>query len=120
MRQNEQDKKAGKTAMKALREERKPFIKAASAKMKLQKKAIKTILAQLKDGAQTIPVIAEKTGASTAETLWYMAALKKYGEIKEAEKDGDYFKYELAESAAAELIDCKRSQGTASAVLPST
>jgi len=53
-------------------------------------------LDQLKEGAQTVPTIAAATGASTAETLWYMASLKKYGEIKEAEKDGGYFKYELA------------------------
>ena len=93
MSQHEQDKKA---AMKVLREERKTLIKAASAKMKRQKKAIQAILDQLKDGAQTVPIIAAAIGASTAETLWYMAALKKYGEIKEAEKDGCYFKYQLA------------------------
>ena len=96
MRQPEQDNQTKKAAMKALREERKPLIKAASAKMKLQKKAIDAILDQLKNGAQTVPTIAAATGASTAETLWYMAALKKYGEIKEAEKDGGYFKYQLA------------------------
>ncbi|MBC2709521.1 MAG: winged helix-turn-helix domain-containing protein [Desulfosarcina sp.] len=96
MSQSEQDKQAKKAAMKGLRVERKTFIKVASAKMKLQKKAIQAILDQLKNGAQTVPAIAAATGASTAETLWYMAALKKYGEIKEAEKDGGYFKYELA------------------------
>ncbi len=96
MRQPEQDNPAKKAAMKTLREERKTLIKAASTKMKRQKKAIQAILDQLKDGAQTVPTIAAATGASTAETLWYMAALKKYGEIKEAEKDGGYFKYQLA------------------------
>jgi predicted transcriptional regulator len=96
MRQPEQDQQAKKEAMKTLREERKTLIKAASTKMKCQKKAIVAILDQLKEGAQTVPTIAAATGASTAETLWFMAALKKYGEIKEAEKDGAYFKYELA------------------------
>lgn len=81
--------------MKKLREERKPFVKTASAKMKIQKKAIQAIKDQLKQGAKTVPAIAAATGASTAETLWYVAALKKYGEIKEAEKDGGYFNYEL-------------------------
>ena len=96
MSQREQDKQAGKAAMKALREERKTFIKTASAKMKRQRKAIQTIRDQLKDGPQTVPAIAAASGASTAETLWYVAALKKYGEIKEAEKDGGYVKYQLA------------------------
>ncbi len=41
MSQSEQDKQAKKAAMKKLREERKTFIKAASAKMKVQKKAIR-------------------------------------------------------------------------------
>lgn len=91
----EQDKQAEKTAMKELREERKSFIKGASAKMKIQKKAIQAIKDQLKHGAQTVPAIAAGTGATAAETLWYLAALKKYGEVKEAEKDGGYFKYHL-------------------------
>jgi predicted Rossmann fold nucleotide-binding protein DprA/Smf involved in DNA uptake len=96
MRQPEQDKQAEKAAMKKLREDRRPFIKAASAKMKIQKKTIQAILDQLKDGPQTVPAIAAATGGTTAETLWYVASLKKYGEIKEAQKDGGYFKYELA------------------------
>lgn len=96
MRQPEPDKQAKKAAMKTLREERKTMINAASTKMKRQKKTIQAILDQLKDGAQTVPTIAAVTGVSTAETLWYMAALKKYGEIKEAEKDGGYVKYQLA------------------------
>jgi lysophospholipid acyltransferase (LPLAT)-like uncharacterized protein len=105
MSQSEQDKQAKKAAMKKLREGRKILIKAATAKMKVQKKAIGAILDQLKNGAQTAPTIALATGAATAETLWYMAALKKYGQIKEAEKDGDYFKYELAKAETGDLSD---------------
>jgi hypothetical protein len=95
MSQRERDKQAGKAAMKKLREERKAFVKAASVKMKIQKKAIQAVKDQLREGAQTVPAIAAATGATTAETLWYVAALKKYGEIKEVEKDGGYFNYEL-------------------------
>jgi len=96
MHQPEQDKQAERAAMKKLREDRKPFIKAATAKMQVQKKKIQAIKAQLKDEPQTIPAIAAAAGGTTAETLWYVASLKKYGEVKEAEKDGGYFKYELA------------------------
>ena len=95
MSQSEQDKKAKKEVMKKLRESRKVFIKAASDKMKAQKKVIGAIKDQLKDGAKTVPEIASATGTSNAETLWFVATLKKYGEIKEAEKDGSYFKYAL-------------------------
>jgi hypothetical protein len=72
-----------------------PLSKPLQPKCKSRKK-IQAIKAQLKDGPQTVPAIAAATGGTTAETLWYVASLKKYGEIKEAEKDGGYFKYELA------------------------
>ena len=31
------------------------------------------------------------------ETLWYIATMKKYGQIVEAEKEGAFFKYSLNE-----------------------
>ena len=105
MSRSDQDTKAKKEAMRELRESRKTFIKAASAKMKGQKEAIKGIKDQLKDGARTVPEIAAATGASAAETLWFIAALKKYGLIQEAEKDGSYFKYALAGVKAEEIAE---------------
>jgi hypothetical protein len=105
MSQNEPDKNAKNEAMKKLHESRKAFIKAASTKMKAQKKVIGAIKNQLKDGARTVPEIAAATGTSTAETLWFVATLKKYGEIKEAEKDGSYFKYALTGLEEAETSD---------------
>ncbi|MGB5985648.1 MAG: hypothetical protein WBG37_10115 [Desulfobacterales bacterium] len=92
-----EDKSSAKAALKALRGARKPLIKAATVQMKRQKKAIQAITDQLQGGAQTVPEIAAATGASSAETLWYVAALKKYGRVKEVEKDGGYFKYALSE-----------------------
>jgi predicted transcriptional regulator len=95
MSDSEQDKKEKKEAMKELRESRKTYIKSSTAKMKIQKKAIKAIEDHLKEGAWTVPEIAAAAGISAAKALWYVATLKKYGVIKEAEKDGSYFKYEL-------------------------
>ena len=105
MSDSEQDKKEKKEAMKKLRESRKTLIKAASAKMKIQKKTIKAIEDHLKEEARTVPEISAATGISAAETLWYVATLKKYGVIKEAEKDGTYFKYELAEGESTAAPD---------------
>ena len=105
MSQNEQDKKEKKEAMKKLRESRKAYIKAASAKMKAQKKVKGAIKDLLKDGARTVPDIAAATGTSTVEILWFIATLKKYGEIKEAEKDGSYFKYALTGLEEAQVSD---------------
>jgi hypothetical protein len=40
-----------------------------------------------------------------------VAALKKYGEIKEAEKDGGYFKYELTAVETGSPINPERTAG---------
>jgi predicted Rossmann fold nucleotide-binding protein DprA/Smf involved in DNA uptake len=105
MSKNEQDKKDKKEAMKKLRASRKVFIKSASAKMKAHKKVIGAIKDQLQQEAKTVPEIAAATGTSPAETLWFVATLKKYGEIKEAEKDGSYFKYALTGHTEAEATN---------------
>ncbi len=97
MSQNNQDKKAKREALKKLRNSRKEWITRAAAKVKEQKKALKAIKGQLKEGVETVPRIAEATGIPADRVLWYIAALKKYGEISEAEKDGGYFRYVLIE-----------------------
>ena len=96
MTQTEKDMAESKEAKKKLRLARKEKITAASATLKKQKKAIKAIKEILKDGSRTIPKLAEETGFPTSEALWYIMALKKYGEVVEGEKDGGYFQYELA------------------------
>jgi predicted transcriptional regulator len=105
MGQNNEVKMAGKGAMQKLRESRKASIQAATNKMKVQKKAIKAIKEQLKNQALTVPEIAAATGAAAAETLWYIAALKKYGQVIEAEKEGGYFKYALSGEQTTENHD---------------
>lgn len=88
-----------KEALKALRQRRREFVQAASARMRAQKKIIASIKAHLEKDAGTIPEIAAATGNTPAETLWYVAALKKYGQVVEVQKDGDFFKYALSEAA---------------------
>ena len=46
-----------------------------------------------------MPELAAATGMPADEVLWYMAALKKYGEVVEAEKCGGYFRYTLVGGA---------------------
>lgn len=81
-----------KAGLKQLREIRKDTIAASAARMKEQKKVIKAIKAQLQQ-PKTVPEIAEATGIPSSTVLWYVSALKKYGEVKETEKDGRYFRY---------------------------
>ncbi len=89
------EKEARKEAMKALRKDRKQQIAAASAKMKEQKKAVKAIREALGGDGATVPLVAEQTGMPSAEVVWYLATMKKYGEIVEGEKEGAYFRYKL-------------------------
>ena len=91
-----------KDAMKKLRLTRSAWVKKASAAVKSQKTSLKSIREQLEKGAGTIPELADATGMPAHEVLWFMAALKKYGEIVEAEKEGAYFRYALAETVLHE------------------
>lgn len=88
--QSESDKK---TALKQLRQERRQSIKKASAAMKRQRTTIKAIEASLSGGAATIPDIAARAGIATDEALWFIATMKKYGQVVEEGKDGSYYRY---------------------------
>ena len=91
-----ENKKLDKDAMKNLRAERRAWVENAQKSIKSQSQIIKQIKGQISDTAKTIPDIAQATGMPTAQVSLYIAGLKKYGEVVEAEKDGDYFKYGLA------------------------
>jgi predicted transcriptional regulator len=103
MSQTDKQKKEKKAAMKRLRQERKQKIKEIAATMKAQKEAVEAIKEQMKNDVGTVPQIARETGISPDKVLWYIAALKKYGEISEAEKDGGYFQYVLAPGPPEEI-----------------
>jgi len=103
MRRNTKQKKAKKDTMKRLRQERKKKIIEIATLVQSQKIAVKAIKEQLKNDVGTVPQIARETGISPDKVLWYIAALKKYGEINEAEKDGGYFRYVLTEGPPEEI-----------------
>ncbi len=115
MSQTDKQKKEKKAAMKMLRQERKQKIKEIAATMKAQKEDVKAIKEQMKNDVGTVPSIARETGISADKVLWYIAALKKYGEIIEAEKDGGYFRYVLTADPLEEIPNGQpdRSQDTA-------
>jgi len=102
MSEGSEEKTEEKEAMKKLRAARKQTIKAAAARMKKQRKAIKAIRGQLADQGGTVPEIGEATGIPSSEVLWYLAGLKNYGQILEGEKDGSYFRYEWVGSVPEE------------------
>ncbi|ROQ89814.1 helix-turn-helix domain-containing protein [Desulfosoma caldarium] len=86
-----------KETLKRLRTLRQDTVQRVAAQVKAQKKCIASIKSALRDGPKTVPEIAEATGLSPQETLWWIASLKKYGMIFERDKSGAYFTYGLAE-----------------------
>lgn len=88
-----------KEALKALRQQRKATIDRARKLIKDQNRQIAAIKSQLKKESRTIPEIAAALSMSASEVLIFVAALRKYGEVVEGAKDGDYFRYQLAANA---------------------
>src|SRR4030042_6867104 len=91
---------ADKTALKKLKAARKEQIAAATARRKEQRRAVKAIKQQLEEAELTVPEIAAATGLPGSEVLWYVATLKKYGEILGGAKDGGYYRYRLGQAPA--------------------
>lgn len=91
---------ADKTALKQLKAARKEQIAAATVRMKEQRRAVKAIKAHLERAELTVPEIAAATGLPGSEVLYYVATLKKFGEILEGPKDGGYYRYRLGQAPA--------------------
>jgi predicted Rossmann fold nucleotide-binding protein DprA/Smf involved in DNA uptake len=79
--------------MKALRRACKERIERVSERVRDQKKSLKAIQAQLEKAARTVPELATATGMATDVVLWYVATMKKYGQVAEVEKDDGYYRY---------------------------
>jgi Fic family protein len=94
------ERAADKTALKQLKAARKEQIAAATTRMKEQRRAVKAIKARLEGGELTVPEIAAATGLPASKVLYYVATLKKYGEILEGPKDGGYYRYRLGPAPA--------------------
>lgn len=84
--------------LRALRKER---ISLNSKRLAIQNKNLKKIKESLSDSDKTVPQIAEDTGIPAHEVLYFIATMKKYGEILEGAKDGVYFHYILSERLQA-------------------
>jgi hypothetical protein len=96
------EKEPGKEALKKLRAARKEQIVAATGRMKEQRRAVKALKGALAGAELTVPELAAATGLPVSEVLWYLASMKKYGEILEGPKAGGYYRYRLGRPAAPE------------------
>jgi hypothetical protein len=100
--EEKEEKEAHKEGLKKLKAARKEQIAAATSLMKGQRRVLKAIKEHLADAEMTVPEIAAATGIAASEVFWYLATMKKYGEILEGPKDGSYFRYRLGQPAEAE------------------
>ena len=60
-----------------------------------RKKTIQAIRQALEKDTASVPQIAEAVGLPTATVLWFVAGMKKYGQVVEAGQDDSYFRYAL-------------------------
>jgi hypothetical protein len=84
-----------KEILKAMRQTHQPQIEHAREIIKKNQGTMKSIRQQLSGGPQTIPGMAAALEMDSARLLMFVATMKKYGEVVEDAKDGDYFKYAL-------------------------
>jgi hypothetical protein len=101
MIENQDAKSVHHTALKKLREERRQTVAAAVKRVKTQKKALGLLRGLLTGAGKTAPELARLSGIQASEVLWYLASLKKYGEVFEGEKDDGYYRYYVRPENAA-------------------
>jgi predicted transcriptional regulator len=94
------DKEAAKQRMavlKRLREQHAESVTRTQALLKEQQAFRKQLRQAMEGSAKTIPEIAGAAGLPADQVLWHMMAMKKYDLIREIGKDGEYYRYALAE-----------------------
>lgn len=79
--------------LKAARARRGPTDPVKTEAYKQSKEKQNRILKAVADEARTVPQIAEMTGLTTQEVMWWIAALRKYDRIQDDGKRGDYLAY---------------------------
>jgi hypothetical protein len=83
--------------LRRLREAHPVGVERARALLKEQKRVQDQIVRILRDKPRTVPEAADALGLSPRETLWYLAAMRKYNLVVESGMSGDYPVYRLAE-----------------------
>jgi len=89
-------KKETAALLKRLRTEHEDTVQRTQELIKEQNTLRKPIRQALKDGPRTIPELAEATSMPSTEVLWHVTAMKRRGIVVETDKDGEYYRYQLA------------------------
>ncbi len=86
-----EDLRVFRERMGGLTEEKKAYGKE-------QREALKAIHEALKTGPRTVPEIAGETKLPGHKVMFYLMAMKRYGELAEVGQAGDYMQYALKEA----------------------
>jgi len=86
-----------KTPLAALRDSRGGIPEAVRDSVKEQNRIHKLIKDALKSSPMTVPQLAEKTGVPSDTAMWHLMAMRRYGDVCELGREGDYYKYGLTE-----------------------
>ncbi len=57
----------------------------------------KDLTAALKKGPRTVPDLVQETGHEGKTVLWHLMAMRRYGQLLEGKRRGDYYEYQLKE-----------------------
>lgn len=99
-----------KEALKRFKEKRGGVPEALRTRQKDLLKKQRAIGQALAKGPATVPSLAAQAGLSTEETLWYLAWMRKYGEIEEQGQEGDYPLYALVAKEGHEETQEERTR----------
>ncbi len=84
--------------LKVFRERMGGLTEAKRAYMKEQREILKAIQDALKGGPHTVPEITRATTLPSPTVMFYVMAMKRYGEVVEVGEAGDYLQYALSQA----------------------
>ena len=93
--------KAITALMSERRKDHEETAKTAQELVKSNNSTRRVLKKALKAGPRTIPQLAEETEMATADVLWHVVAMLKYGVVVETgleEEDEEYYLYALSEA----------------------
>jgi len=88
-----------RSGLQVLKDRLGPLPKELLDRVRAQNAAKTAIRRALKAGPLTVPEIAEASGLPTKDVLWYVTAMRKYGDVVEDVQDGDYMRYAMSPEA---------------------
>lgn len=86
-------KRDWKADLRTLRERRGGVPEEVKESDRRRREILRRIRGVLDEGARTVPGIARAVELTTTETLFFVMALKKYGEVVEGEEREGWYEY---------------------------